>query len=157
MSGYNLSGRHTLGLLKGRLGIFEKEQFQGNKDIDGVNSQYSILAARGGSLQQERMIRDKRKTLDRALWYSYQAAQVKKPGQDSDDILALYRDEVMLSDREMCLKVLKQREGVTGKVMMNWNFDVMDFSEIYAETNDTNFTDDGQPVEADNTININDI
>ena len=87
MSGYNLSGRHTLGLLKGRLGIFEKEQFQGNKDIDGVNSQYSILAARGGSLQQERMIRDKRKTLDRALWYSYQAAQVKKPGQDSDDIV----------------------------------------------------------------------
>ena len=78
-------------------------------------------------------------------------------GQDSDDILALYRDEVMLSDREMCLKVLKQREGVTGKVMMNWNFDVMDFSEIYAETNDTNFTDDGQPVEADNTININDV
>ena len=78
-------------------------------------------------------------------------------GQDSDDILALYRDEVMLSDREMCLKVLKQREGVTGKVMMNWNFDVMDFSEIYAETNDTNFTDDGQPVEADNVIGVDEI
>lgn len=75
-------------------------------------------------------------------------------GQDSDDIIALYRDEVMLSDREMCIKVLKQREGVTGKVMMNWNFDVMDFSEIYAETNDTNFTDDGTPVEANNTIDI---
>lgn len=78
-------------------------------------------------------------------------------GQDSDDILALYRDEVMISDREMCLKVLKQREGVTGKVMMNWNFDVMDFSEIYAETSDTNFTDDGQPIQAENTIDINDI
>ena len=78
-------------------------------------------------------------------------------GQDSDDILALYRDEVMLSDREMCLKVLKQREGVTGKVMMNWNFDVMDFSEIYAETNDTNFTDDGQPVEADNVVGVDEI
>ena len=78
-------------------------------------------------------------------------------GQDSDDILALYRDEVMLSDKEMCLKVLKQREGVTGKVMMNWNFDVMDFSEIYAETNDSNFTDDGQPVKSENTIDIDDI
>lgn len=78
-------------------------------------------------------------------------------GQDSDDIFALYRDEVMLSDKEMCLKVLKQREGVTGKVMLNWNFDVMDFSEIYAETNDTNFTDDGQPIQAENTIDINDI
>ena len=78
-------------------------------------------------------------------------------GPDSDDIIALYRAEVMLSDREMCIKVLKQREGVTGKVMMNWNFDVMDFSEIYAETNDTNFTDDGSPIQAENTIDINDI
>ena len=78
-------------------------------------------------------------------------------GQDSDDILALYRDEVMLSDREMCLKVLKQREGVTGKVMLNWNFDTMDFSEIYAETNDTNFTDDGTPIEANNTIDIDNV
>ena len=68
MSGYNLGGRPTLGLLKGRLGILDTEHLQGYKDIDGVNSQYSILAARGGSLQQERMIRDKRKTLDRALW-----------------------------------------------------------------------------------------
>ena len=78
-------------------------------------------------------------------------------GQDSDDILALYRDEVMLSDREMCLKVLKQREGVTGKVMLNWNFDTMDFSEIYAETNDTNFTDDGTPIEENNTIDIDNV
>ena len=78
-------------------------------------------------------------------------------GQDSDDILALYRDESMLSDREMCIKVLKQREGVTGKIMMNWNFDTMDFSEIYAETNDTNFTDDGQPVEVNNVIGVDEI
>ena len=78
-------------------------------------------------------------------------------GQDSDDILALYRDEVMLSDHEMCVKVLKQREGVLGKVMMNWDFDSMNFSEIYAETNDTNFTDDGKPVEANNTFNVDDI
>lgn len=78
-------------------------------------------------------------------------------GQDSDDILALYRDESMLSDREMCIKVLKQREGVTGKIMMNWNFDTMDFSEIYAETNDTNFTDDGQPVEVNNVIGVDEL
>ena len=79
-------------------------------------------------------------------------------GQDSDDILALYRDEVMLSDREMCLKVLKQREGVTGKVMMNWNFDVMDFSEIYAETSDTDFEDESDsPADSGNTMNIDDV
>ncbi len=78
-------------------------------------------------------------------------------GQDSDDILALYRDEVMISDREMCLKVLKQREGVTGKVMMSWDFDTMNFGEIYAETAEADFTEDGQPVEANNVIGVDNI
>lgn len=54
-------------------------------------------------------------------------------GQDSDCILALYRDEVMMADREMCVKVLKQREGVTGKVTMNWDFSTMNFDEIYSD------------------------
>ena len=78
-------------------------------------------------------------------------------GQDSDDILALYRDEVMISDREMCLKVLKQREGVTDKVMMSWDFDTMNFGEIYAETAEADFTEDGQPVEANNVIGVDSI
>lgn len=54
-------------------------------------------------------------------------------GQDSDNILALYRDETMINDREMAIKVLKQREGNLGKVVMNWDFNVMNFSEIYNE------------------------
>lgn len=54
-------------------------------------------------------------------------------GQDSDNVLALFRDEVMINDREMCVKVLKQREGVLGKVYINWNFDIMDFSSIYSD------------------------
>lgn len=55
-------------------------------------------------------------------------------GQDSDNVIALYRDEVMISDKEMGLKVLKQREGTLGKLMMSWDFNTMNFSEIYAET-----------------------
>ena len=58
-------------------------------------------------------------------------------GQDSDDVWALFRDEVMINDKEMALKVLKQREGILGKLLLNWNFDIMDFSEIYADTNET--------------------
>lgn len=54
-------------------------------------------------------------------------------GQDSDNVLALYRDEVMINDREMGLKVLKQREGTLGKMTLNWDFDSMNFSEIYME------------------------
>ena len=32
----------------------------------------------GGNLQQERMIKDKRRSLDHAVWYSYQGASVLK-------------------------------------------------------------------------------
>lgn len=54
-------------------------------------------------------------------------------GQDSDNVLALYRDEVMLNDKEMGIKVLKQREGTLGKLVVNWDFDTMNFSDIYVD------------------------
>lgn len=37
---------------------------------------------RGGALQQERMIKDKRETLDRVVYYSYQGADVKAVGDN---------------------------------------------------------------------------
>ena len=58
-------------------------------------------------------------------------------GQDSDNVLALFRDEVMINDREMGIKVLKQREGVLGKVIINWDFDRMNFKSIYSEGDDS--------------------
>lgn len=54
-------------------------------------------------------------------------------GQDSDVVLALFRDEQMLEDKESCIKVLKQREGETGNVMVNWDFTTMNFSGIYSD------------------------
>ena len=57
-------------------------------------------------------------------------------GMDSDNVLALFRDEIMINDREMGIKVLKQREGVLGKVIINWDFDIMSFSSIYSETSE---------------------
>lgn len=79
-------------------------------------------------------------------------------GQDSDDVWALFRDEVMINDKEMALKVLKQREGILGKLLLNWNFDVMDFSEIYADTNEQDFdaddSDESTHSSKDNTLDI---
>lgn len=46
--------------------------------VPGVNEMTNQLAMRGGFPQQERMVRDKRKSLDRATLYSYQAARIKK-------------------------------------------------------------------------------
>lgn len=59
-------------------------------------------------------------------------------GQDSDNVLALFRDEIMFNDKEMGIKVLKQREGVLGKVIISWDFDKMDFKSIYSEGSDNN-------------------
>ena len=65
--------------MKGRLGVYDKAAFEGNeKVVDGVSHQYSRLQSAGGNLQQERMIKDKRRSLDRAVWYSYQGAEVIK-------------------------------------------------------------------------------
>lgn len=71
-------------------------------------------------------------------------------GQDSDNVIALYRDEVMINDREMGIKVLKQREGTLGKLVLNWDFDTMNFSEIFM---DNPQEDDGTDI-PDNTLNV---
>ena len=57
-------------------------------------------------------------------------------GHDSDVVLSLFRDEEMLEDREMKVKILKQREGITGSVMLNWDFSTMDFSAIYSDVSE---------------------
>lgn len=76
-------------------------------------------------------------------------------GQDSDDVWALFRDEIMRNDNEMALKILKQREGNLGRIMLNWNFDVMDFSEIYADTSqDFEDEDSDNKSSKDNTLNV---
>ena len=74
-------------------------------------------------------------------------------GQDSDNVLALFRDEIMLNDREMGIKVLKQREGTLGKVIINWDFDKMNFQSIYAESSSSNdFEDDSESAEDNDKI-----
>ena len=75
-------------------------------------------------------------------------------GQDSDDVWALFRDAVMFQDHEMGLKILKQREGTLGKIMLNWDFYSMNFSEIYSDA-DEDFSDDSKSgSQKDNTISI---
>ena len=69
-------------------------------------------------------------------------------GQDSDNILALFRDEVMINDDEMGVRVLKQREGVLGKAIINWNFRKMNFKSIYAESSATDFENNGDEEDA---------
>lgn len=67
-------------ILKARLGIFDKTYYEQSD----ANTNEMRLQQAGGNLQQERMIRGKQQSLDRALWFSYQAAQVKLV--DSDQV-----------------------------------------------------------------------
>jgi hypothetical protein len=48
-----------------------------NSQFVGINLMRKRLDLRGGELQQNRMIKDKRWTLDHATKYSYQAARIR--------------------------------------------------------------------------------
>ena len=60
--------------------LVQEEQTDGTK-IESLDHLKIRLLGMGGMAQQERMIYDKRKALDRALMYSYQGANVTKDGE----------------------------------------------------------------------------
>ena len=85
--GFDLSNKLSFRLMQGRLGVYDRYQEKQvlDTDIQGVNNQFVRLNHQGGNLQQNRMIKDKRRSLDRALIYSYQGADVRKIDSTSDD------------------------------------------------------------------------
>ena len=86
-SGYDISSQIPFRLMKGRLGIYDKNHVDLKENsIDGVFDQQTRLNHLGGASQQERMIRDKRRSLDHAVWYSYQGAEVRKVGSEDTRI-----------------------------------------------------------------------
>ncbi len=74
----NLGANMALKLMAGRLGNLELPPKYYPDPIDNANLMASELTQRGGLPQQERMVKDKRKSLDKATLYSYQAVRVKK-------------------------------------------------------------------------------
>ena len=77
-SGYDLSSQVPFRLLKGRLGVYDKPSSNYANSVEGVVGQEARLTQHGGNAQQERMIRDKRRSLESALKFSYQGADVIK-------------------------------------------------------------------------------
>ena len=80
-SGFDYSSKQPFRLQQGRLGIYDKPPFEGSP-VEGVNYTAVRLGQMGGNRQQERMILSKRRSLDRAVWNSYQAAEIIK--QDAE-------------------------------------------------------------------------
>ena len=98
--GYDGSGRVTSSLLQGRLGVYDKRPFNPEEHtLSGVEHQSVRFRQNGGNRQQERMIKDKRRSLDRAVWNSYQAAEVLRVGAESDKpVRALINPNVVKQD-----------------------------------------------------------
>lgn len=54
--------------------------------MNNLDLMHARLGVRGGEAQQDRMIKDKRESLDKALLYSYQGAKVRKVGAESVEL-----------------------------------------------------------------------
>lgn len=54
-------------------------------------------------------------------------------GQDADNVLGLNQTEEMKNDREMEVRVLKARDSGKCRMMITWDFENMEFKEVYAE------------------------
>lgn len=96
---HDFSKRNPYSLLQGRLGVYDRPIVNDVSNVQGVLHQQTRLQAMGGSQQQERMIRDKRRSLDRAVWNSYQAARIIKVGStDLTPVRALINPNQLKQD-----------------------------------------------------------
>lgn len=84
--------------MEARLGVYEKAPYQAPGAVEGIDDQSAYLRAEGGHRQQERMIEAKRKSLDRALFNSYQAAEISPVGREKERIRALINANVTKQD-----------------------------------------------------------
>lgn len=87
--------------MQGRLGVYDKRPFdpETTDPSSGIHDQSMRLRFHGGNRQQERMIKDKRRSLNAAVWNSYQAAQVARIGhKDEKPVRALINPNRLKQD-----------------------------------------------------------
>lgn len=99
-SGYDLSSKVPFRLMQGRLGVYDKKPFDPTQNsLEGIEHQSVRFRANGGNRQQERMIKDKRRSLDRAVWNSYQAAEIVRiDAEDWKPVRALINPNKLKQD-----------------------------------------------------------
>ena len=88
-------GSKALQLMASRMG-YRISDFS-KSSVDGINDLALRLQQAGGYPQQDRMIHDKRKTLDKAVLYSYQGAFVQKINS-SEKVRALINPNKLKQD-----------------------------------------------------------
>ena len=108
--------------MKGRLGVYDKRPFNSNANsVDGVEDQHIRLQQAGGNRQQERMIKDKRRSLDSALWFSYQGAEVlKTDAEDRKPVRALVNPNKLKQDYDDKIISIGYEHGFTPGTIFEW-------------------------------------
>ena len=66
----------------GKPNIVDTHNNERTKGLTGLHAMETRLHDMGGCLQQDRMIKEKNRTLQRAIKYSYQGAKIKKIGEE---------------------------------------------------------------------------
>lgn len=88
--------------MQARLGVYDKVNSYDvtalDSNLTGIDSQKFRMKHQGGNSQQDRMIADKRRSLKRALYYSYQGADVKKYEGNADVVRALINPNKLKPD-----------------------------------------------------------
>ena len=108
--------------MKGRLGVYDKRPFNSNTNsVDGVEDQHIRLQQAGGNRQQERMIKDKRRSLDSAVWFSYQGAEVlKTDAEDRKPVRALINPNKLKQDYDDKIISIGYEYGFTPGTIFEW-------------------------------------
>lgn len=103
--------------MKGRLGVYNKSL----NNAECVKEQEVRLMQHGGNIQQERMIRDKRRSLDKATLYSYQGAKVLKEGAADDKVAyALINPNKLKPDYDDKVLSIGFEHGFQIGTIFNW-------------------------------------
>ena len=82
---FGIGAQMSIKLMESRIGRLKVPPHYYRDTVDNANLMADELEVRGGYPQQERMVRDKRKALDHATKYSYQAARIQKV-QDKESL-----------------------------------------------------------------------
>lgn len=108
--------------MKGRLGVYDKRPFNSNANsVDGVEDQHIRLQQAGGNRQQERMIKDKRRSLDSAVWFSYQGAEVlKTDAENREPVRALINPNKLKQDYDDKIISIGYEYGFTPGTIFEW-------------------------------------
>jgi hypothetical protein len=82
-------------LMGSRIGRLQVPPHYYRDTVSNANLMATELEQRGGYPQQERMVLDKRKALDHATKYSYQAARIRKV-QDATEVHSCAEDSPLV-------------------------------------------------------------